>query len=236
MGVADFSIRPRKGQFIVYDKPAAHLFQHILLPVPGKLTKGIVVCRTVYGNVLVGPTAEEQDERSRACLVPETLRQLQSRAAAIVPALATQDVTALYAGLRPATEFSDYQINKHAAFNCVTVGGIRSTGLSSALGTADYVFELSKGFFGPLQAISDPVCTAVPNISEFTERDWQKPGNRGIICHCESVTRREIETALQGPLAAQSPAGLKRRTRVSMGRCQGYYCGAEIATLFSQRG
>jgi glycerol-3-phosphate dehydrogenase len=34
LGRRDFTIRPRKGQFVVYDKPAAALAGHILLPVP----------------------------------------------------------------------------------------------------------------------------------------------------------------------------------------------------------
>lgn len=234
LGIKQFHVKPRKGQFIVYDKPAASLFQHILLPVPTKITKGIVVCRTVYGNVLVGPTAEEQEDRCRAELVPDTLRELQSRAMAIMPALADIEVTAMYAGLRPATEFNDYQINTHADVHCVSIGGIRSTGLSSALGTASHVFELSKRFFGSVQSLSEPVCTPVANISEFAPRDWEIPGNGGIVCHCESVTHREIVASLQGPLAPQTLSGLKRRTRVTMGRCQGFYCNAEIVSLQSR--
>ncbi|AMY69310.1 hypothetical protein AKL17_2063 [Frigidibacter mobilis] len=68
-------------------------------------------------------------------------------------------------------------------------------------------------------------------LAEDGPRDWQCPGNGGILCHCEKVTRREVEAALTGPLAAQTLAGLKRRTRVTMGRCQGFYCTAELAEL-----
>ena len=32
---------------------------------------------------------------------------------------------------------------------------------------------------------------------------------------------------MTGPLAPQTFAGLKRRTRVTMGRCQGFYCSAD---------
>ena len=230
LGHQDFAIRPRKGQFIVYDKCAAALTSHILLPVPNQITKGIVVCRTAFGNLLVGPTAEDQDERDRAELVSETLRALQARGEQILPALKGQVITALYAGLRPATEHKDYQIRAHASRNVITVGGIRSTGLSAALGAAQHVAALAKTFIQtiPLPA---PVTPITPNISEATPRDWQCSGHDGIICHCEMVTRREISAALTGPLAAQSLAGLKRRTRVTMGRCQGFYCTAALAAL-----
>jgi glycerol-3-phosphate dehydrogenase len=75
----------------------------------------------------------------------------------------------------------------------------------------------------------------VPNISTAGPRDWQAPGNGGIVCHCELVTRREIEAALSGPLGARSLAGLKRRTRVTMGRCQGFHCAGPLARITAGR-
>lgn len=231
LGRRDFTIRPRKGQFVVYDKPAAALTSHILLPVPSKTTKGIVVCRTAFGNLLVGPTAEEQDDRREATLVPETLGMLRRRGEEILPALRRQEVTAIYAGLRPATEFKDYQIRDHAGMNYVTVGGIRSTGLSSALGVARHVLGLHVNAGLSSKPPAPPEWPAIGAICEYGERDWQRAGNGGIVCHCERVTRREIENALSDPIAPCSPGGLKRRTRVTMGRCQGFYCSAALAEM-----
>lgn len=227
IGRHDFTLRPRKGQFVVYDKPAAALAGHILLPVPSKTTKGVVVCRTIWGNLLVGPTAEDQEDRSTATLVPEALQALKARGEAILPGLAAQQVTAIYAGLRPATQFKDYQIRRHGP-HYITVGGIRSTGLTAALGIARHVAGLIGAAWQPLER---PIWPQVPMLAEHGPRDWQQPGNGGILCHCERVTRREVEAALTGPLAAQSLAGLKRRTRVTMGRCQGFYCTAELAEV-----
>jgi glycerol-3-phosphate dehydrogenase len=227
-GRRDFHIKPRKGQFIVYDKPAAALASHIILPVPNKVTKGVVVCRTAFGNLLVGPTAEDQDDRAHAVLESETLAFLQRRGEEILPALKDHAVTAIYAGLRPATEFKDYQIRSHDGLSYITIGGIRSTGLSAALGIALHVERLAGLAPTPRAA---PVWPKVSNISEHGARDWQCEGNGGIACHCEMVTRREILAALDGPLAARSLAGLKRRTRVTMGRCQGFYCSAELSRL-----
>ncbi|MCR9121636.1 MAG: NAD(P)/FAD-dependent oxidoreductase [Phyllobacteriaceae bacterium] len=235
IGESDFSIRPRKGQFIVFDKPAAGLAKHILLPVPTQTTKGIVVCRTAFGNLLVGPTAEEQDDRRAATVDTATLQRLKEAGERILPALATQDVIAVYAGLRPATEQADYRIRARNALNYVTVGGIRSTGLTSALGTAHHVHELCAQMDVAAEPLADPVWPRVGNISEHAARDWSEPGNGGIVCHCELVTRREIEVALEGPLGAKSLAGLKRRTRVTMGRCQGFYCTAQLAAMTAGR-
>ena len=232
IGRRDFNIKPRKGQFVVYDKSAAALTSHIILPVPNKVTKGVVVCRTAFGNLLVGPTAEDQDDREHATLVPETLEYLRQRGAEILPALSGHAVTAIYAGLRPATEFKDFQIREHEGRNYITVGGIRSTGLSAALGIAGHVERLA-GL--KLDAPSAPAWPTVSNISEYAPRDWQNPGHGGIVCHCEMVTRREVLAAFDGPLPAQSLAGLKRRTRVTMGRCQGFFCSAELSRITAGR-
>ena len=226
-----YTIRPRKGQFVVYDKPAFDLARHILLPVPNKVTKGIVVCRTAWGNLLVGPTAEDQDDRETAALVPETLAALRQRGEEILPGLKAQDMTAIYAGLRPATEHKDYQIAAHAGQAAITVGGIRSTGLSAALGIAQHVLGLAQGLGFDWSAPGEPHWPLVPNISEAAPRAWQSPGHGGIVCHCERVTQSEVLAALGGPLPATTLAGLKRRTRAMMGRCQGFYCTAELERL-----
>ncbi|MFV0382624.1 NAD(P)/FAD-dependent oxidoreductase [Paracoccus sp. (in: a-proteobacteria)] len=229
-GESWFSIRPRKGQFILYDKPAAALARHILLPVPTGVTKGVVLCRTVFGNLLVGPTAEDQQERDDAALDPTVLRALRETGESILPALAGQEVTAAYAGLRPATEEKGYRIRADPDRGLVTVGGIRSTGLSAALGIARHVAGLAGS--APAEPAHWP---QMPMLAQAGGRDWQAAGNGGIVCHCELVTRREIEAALTGPAPAHSLAGLKRRTRVTMGRCQGFYCLAELARLTEGR-
>jgi glycerol-3-phosphate dehydrogenase len=231
-GESWFTIKPRKGQFVVYDKTAAALAGHILLPVPTKITKGIVVCRTAFGNLLVGPTAEEQDDREHAAVERATLQALMQRGTEILPALAGHEVTAVYAGLRPATEEKHYRIRDDLAPGYICVGGIRSTGLSAALGIAAHVVRRTGRDESQL---ADPVWPTMPNISVDGTRDWQCAGHGGILCHCELVTRREVEAALSWPMPAQSLAGLKRRTRVTMGRCQGFYCSAELARMTEGR-
>jgi glycerol-3-phosphate dehydrogenase len=235
LGSSAFAIRPRKGQFVVFDKAAASLLRTIVLPVPTERTKGIVLTRTVFGNLLVGPTAEDQEDRDRAAVTRDTLEALIYSAVEIVPALAGMPVTATYAGLRPATERKEYRIRHEPERNWLTVGGIRSTGLTAALGLARHVFELHRAAGQRLAPIATPVWPRMPNLAEHRDRDWAAPGHGGIVCHCELVTRREVETALSSPLPARDPGGLKRRTRAGMGRCQGFYCGAELAALTQGR-
>ena len=230
-GSSAFTIKPRKGQFVVFDKPASELVEAVILPVPTKTTKGVVLFRTIFGNLAVGPTAEEQVSRTDSSTVSETLQDLHAKGIEMLPDLAKCEVTTVYAGLRPATEFQDYQISQNEAQNYITVGGIRSTGLSAALGIARHVaaFNSNVSFSG--KPIKKPICPAPDRLSNYHERDWQTADNGGIICHCELVTKREILAALNGPMPPATLQGLKRRTRVCMGRCQGFYCTGPLSEL-----
>jgi len=230
-----FDIKPRKGQFVVFDKPAYGLVRSIVLPVPTARTKGVLISRTAYGNLIVGPTAEDQDDRERATVDHDTLQALIDNAHALVPALARHTVNATYAGLRPATQFNDYLIEALPARGWITVGGIRSTGLTGSLGIAQHVADLYAQHFGALDWTAEPIATPVPNLCEERPRRYEQPDAGEIVCHCELVTRHEIEAALAGPLPAGDLGGLKRRTRCMMGRCQGFYCSWRVAQLAAGR-
>jgi glycerol-3-phosphate dehydrogenase len=157
------------------------------------------------------------------------------RARQLVPALANHSVSATYAGLRPATQFKGYQIEALPDRGWITVGGIRSTGLTGSLGIASHVVGLYARHFGPLRENPAPDWTPVPNLCEENTRRYQEPDPGEIVCHCEWVTRHEIEAALSGPLPARDLGGLKRRTRCLMGRCQGFYCSARVMEVAAGR-
>ncbi|HET6389592.1 NAD(P)/FAD-dependent oxidoreductase [Hyphomicrobium sp.] len=231
LGATSFQIKPRKGQFVVFDKAAASLLTTIVLPVPTARTKGVVLTRTAFGNLLVGPTAEEQEDRDRATVESSTLRELIAKAVEMLPGLSRVDVTATYAGLRPATEDKHYRISTHAGRNWITVGGIRSTGMTASLGIAQHVYKLYEEMGRSHAPVMPPIAPRMPNLAEHAARDWQSPGYGEIVCHCEMVTLREIQNALAGPLPPGDYGGLRRRTRCGMGRCQGFYCNARVAEL-----
>lgn len=233
--VSEFTIMPRKGQFVVLDKAARRHVPRIVLPVPTEITKGIVVCPTAFGNVLVGPTAEEQDDRERATVETATLEALLKRGAEIVPALASISVTAVYAGLRPASEKKHYRISVRPDRRAITLGGVRSTGLSAALGLAQHALTLHAGFGSRFDLPLSVPDVTMPNLTETCERDWQRADHGEIICHCELVTRREIDATFSSPVPPGDFGGLRRRTRAGMGRCQGFYCNARLAAMTGDR-
>ncbi|MCA3562404.1 MAG: NAD(P)/FAD-dependent oxidoreductase [Aestuariivirga sp.] len=228
-----FTITPRRGQFVVFDKPASQLVHTIILPVPAERTKGVVLFRTAFGNLAIGPTAEDVTEREVAATDTATLEKLKSRALEMVPALQGIGVNAIYAGLRPATEHKDYVIEALPGRGWITVGGIRSTGLTASLGIAQHAAGLYVTHFGALPNPVEPIWTPVPNLTEVRPRPYMQGGE--IVCHCEWVTRGEIERALEGPLPAGDLGGLKRRTRAMMGRCQGFNCSAHVEAIFREK-
>ncbi|MFB9606710.1 FAD-dependent oxidoreductase [Streptomyces roseofulvus] len=243
LGVRDFTVTPRRGQLLVYDKAARDLVRHILLPVPGPLGKGVLVAPTVYGNVLLGPTAEDLDDRTATGTTAEGLAGLRDRGARIVPALVAEEVTAAYAGLRAATGREDYRCVARPALRYVTVGGIRSTGLSASLALAEHVLGLLSecglrtGPEGPLVPVRMPrIGEAFPRPYRDAAAVARDPAFGTVVCHCEHVTRGEVRDALASVVPPAALDGLRRRTRAGAGRCQGTHCRPALRALFEEYG
>jgi glycerol-3-phosphate dehydrogenase len=242
-GGVGFTIRPRKGELIVFDKLARPLLSSIILPVPTARTKGVLVAPTVFGNVLLGPTAEDVADRSDTSTSAAGLSALLAAGRRILPSLEHEEVTATYAGLRAATEHSDYQVGVHGRY--VRVAGIRSTGLTASLGIAEHVAGLLGEAGLPLKprAAADPAVPRMPYLGEAGRRPYQDaeriaadPAYGEIACHCERVTRGEIRDALAGDIPPAGLDGLRRRTRAMNGRCQAFYCGAAVSAIFGEAG
>lgn len=241
LGHDDFTVTPRRGQLIVHDSFARALVRHILLPVPTALGKGVLVAPTVHGNVLLGPTAEDLDDKDATESTAEGLRRLREQGRRILPALLDEEVTAVYAGLRAATEHDDYRITADPALGSVTAGGIRSTGLTASLAIADHVTGLLAGTGLDLGPERPPDPVRMPSIGESVPRPHERPElvaadpEYGVlVCHCERVSRGEIRDALAGPIPPRGLDGLRRRTRARAGRCQGFHCGAAVRELFEE--
>ncbi|MFI7355726.1 FAD-dependent oxidoreductase [Streptomyces avidinii] len=241
LGHADFIVTPRRGQLIVFDELARGLVRHILLPVPGALGKGVLVSPTVYGNVMLGPTAEDLDDKTDTGSTAEGLALLREKGRRILPALLDEEVTAVYAGLRAATGDEDYAIRAHPAQRYVTVGGIRSTGLTASMAIAAHVVELLADGGLPMTGARDLEPVRMPNLGEAFPRPYRDaeliardPEYGRIVCHCERVTRGEIRDALAATVPPGSLDGLRRRTRARGGRCQGFHCAAAVRALFEE--
>jgi glycerol-3-phosphate dehydrogenase len=242
LGHERFTVVPRRGELIVFDKLARPLAPTIVLPVPGSLGKGVLVSPTVYGNVMLGPTAEDLDDRTDTSTSETGLASLLEKGRRIMPSLLEEEVTTTYAGLRASTEHSDYVVDVDAAQRYVLLGGIRSTGLTASMALAEHVVELMRSAGEPLvERDALPPTPRMPMIGEAFLRPYADAGRIAadpeygrVVCFCERATAGELRDAFASTIPPADLDGLRRRTRALMGRCQGFFCGAEVSRLLEE--
>ncbi|WP_273736536.1 NAD(P)/FAD-dependent oxidoreductase [Mycolicibacterium septicum] len=241
-GFSRFTVTPRRGELIVYDKLARPLVDKIVLPVPTSRGKGVLVSPTIYGNVMLGPTSEDLTDRSATGTSESGFEFLLEKGRALMPRLLAEEVTATYAGLRAAIDHGDYLIEADPAQHYLLVGGIRSTGLTAGMAIAEYARDqlVSAGLeLTPAGDLPDP--PQMPNLGEAFPRPYQQaekiaadPAYGRIVCFCERVTEGELRDACHSVIPPAALEGLRRRTRVMNGRCQAFFCGAEVQSVFER--
>ena len=241
-GYQRFKLNPRKGELLVFDKLTRPMVPVIVLPVPSKVGKGVLVSPTVYGNVMLGPTAEDLEDREDAGTSEKGFEFLFEKGQKLMPSLMAEEVTTAYAGLRAAHDQSDYVIECDTDQRYIVAGCIRSTGLTSSPAIAEYVMQMLTNVGLELSSRPDlPKPPRVPYLGESGVRPYQdekliaqdsKYGE--IICFCERVTAGEIRDAVSAVLPATTLGGLRRRTRAQNGRCQGFYCGSHLQELLAK--
>ena len=241
-GHVNFKVTPRRGELIVYDKLARPLVNHVLLPVPTATTKGVLISPTVYGNVLLGPTAEDLPDKTATNTTANGLQSLLDKGKKILPELLEEEVTAIYAGLRAATEHSDYQI---ALARRTEVYLRRRHSIHrdfGSLGIAEYVADLLKEGGVALKPKPEFKTIKMPTIGEAFQRPYQNaeliaenPDYGKIVCHCERVSLGEVKDAICSDIPATTLDALRRRTRAIQGRCQGFNCHAALMQALEKR-
>ncbi|MEU1306492.1 NAD(P)/FAD-dependent oxidoreductase [Streptomyces shenzhenensis] len=237
-----FTVTPRRGELFVFDKLTRPMVDKIVLPVPTSRGKGVLISPTIYGNVMLGPTAEDLTDRADTATSEDGFDFLLSKGERLMPRLLAEEVTASYAGLRAAIDHPDYLIEATSEQRYLLVGGIRSTGLTAGIAIAEHARTLLEAAGLTLRTRSDlPDPPRMPNLGEASPRPYQDadliardPAYGTVVCFCERVTEGEIRDACHATLPARSLEGLRRRTRAMNGRCQGFFCGAAVAALHAQ--
>lgn len=237
-----FTVTPRRGELFVFDKLARPRVPLIVLPVPSSKGKGVLVSPTIYGNVMLGPTAEDLSDRAATGTSEAGFDFLLTKGRKLMPELLEEEVTASYAGLRAAIDSSDYLIELDAPQKYLLVGGIRSTGLTAGMAIAEHVVGmLSEAGLDVRPRAELPPPPHMPNLGNATMRPYQDPeliaedpAYGTIVCFCERVTAGEIRDAYDSDLPPVDLNGLRRRTRAMNGRCQGFYCGATVTQCVEQ--
>ena len=239
--VGDFSyeVTPRRGEYMLLDRECGGLVSHTIFRCPSKMGKGILVSPTVDGNLLLGPTAEDIEDKEDTKTTAEGLARVRVQAGEQVSGINFGKVITSFTGLRSTGSTGDFVINERDGF--VNCGGIESPGLSSSPAIAVYVADMLRAAGLVMKEKSDFSPTRRPmhyykelSIDEKNEIIKDHPEYAHVICRCETVTEGEILEAIRTNPKPRDVDGVKRRTRASMGRCQGGFCTPYIIDLLCE--
>jgi len=237
-----FRIIPRRGEYNIMDKSVGNLVNTVVFQCPSKLGKGVLVSPTVHGNLLIGPNAEDIEERDNFQTTEEGLRYVNEWAARSVKLLPKNAVITAFTGLRARCDRDEFIIEEAPdAKGFFNVAGIESPGLTSAPAIAEYVVELIKERVGRIEEKSDYTAARRPVVrfNELTDEEknkWIKKDPRygKIVCRCETITEGEIVDAIHRNVGARTVDGVKRRVRPGSGRCQGGFCGPRVMEILAR--
>ena len=234
-------IMPRRGDYCLLDKSAGAHVSRVIFALPGKYGKGVLVTPTVHGNLLIGPTAIDTEDKEGVNTTRAGLDQVLRKAGDNVKDLPMRSVITSFAGLRAHEEHHEFMIGEvEGAEGFVDCAGIESPGLtaSPAIGVmaAGIVREILQSeedpqFVGTRKGILNPQELSREERMRLLE---EKPAYGNIICRCEMVTEGEIIDAIRRPLGARSLDGVKRRTRAGMGRCQAGFCSPRVMEILAR--
>lgn len=240
VGDESFRIRPRRGEYMLLDKECGSLVGHTVFRCPSKMGKGVLVSPTVDGNLLLGPTAEDIDNKEDKSTTADGLALVSALAKNQVSGINFGKIITSFTGLRATGSTGDFIIDspKPGFINCA---GIESPGLTSAPAIAPYVIDMLREAGAELVENPDFDGTRRPmhyfrelSVKEKNEIIRENPEYAHVICRCETVTAGEIIEAIRTNPRPTDIDGIKRRTRASMGRCQGGFCTPYMAELLAK--
>ena len=239
VGDDSFTVNPRRGEYMLLDKECGSHVSRTVFRCPSAMGKGILVTPTVDGNLLLGPTAENIEDKEDTATTNAGFASIRRQANEQVKGISFAKVITSFAGLRATGSTGDFVINSPKP-GFINVAAIESPGLSSAPAIAEYVATLVEGAGLSLVKNENFVGTRKPmhyfrelSLEEKNEIIKEKPEFAHVICRCEIVTEGEILEAIRTNPKPYDVDGVKRRTRATMGRCQGGFCTPYIIELLA---
>ncbi len=241
MSAEKIHITPRKGEYYLLDKSAGKHVNHTIFMLPTKMGKGILVSRTIHGNLLVGPTATDIENREGNNTTREGLDEVAEKSALTVKNVPLRSVITSFAGLRAHEDHHEFVIKElEDCPGFVDVAGIESPGLTSSPAIGKMAADIVEGIFhfakkdswiGTRKGVINPAKLTMEERNALIRKN---PAYGRIICRCETISEGEILDAIHRPLGAKSLDGVKRRTRAGMGRCQAGFCSPRVMEILAR--
>lgn len=239
VGDDSFTVNPRRGEYMLLDREVGGHITHTVFRCPSKMGKGVLVSPTVDGNLLVGPTAEDIKDKDDTKTTAEGLSKVRLLAGEQVDRIDFSKVITSFTGLRATGSTGDFIINMPRP-GFLNLAGIESPGLSSAPAIAEYAVSMLTDSGIELTAREDFNGSRRPmhffsslSVEEKNALIKERPEYAHVVCRCETVTEGEILDAIRTNPRPTDVDGVKRRTRASMGRCQGGFCTPYIIDLLA---
>ncbi len=133
VGANNFRIKPRKGEEYILDKRLDNINNHIIFPTPNPISKGVLIIKTIEGSTMIGPTAEDTDDREDTSTTEEGLRKILDFVRTMISDIPKKDIIASFAGIRPVSDTNDFIIEESIkAPHFINAAGIQSPGLTAA--------------------------------------------------------------------------------------------------------
>lgn len=234
-------IIPRKGEYCLLDKKVGNYVHSTIFQLPTVYGKGVLVTPTVHGNLLIGPTAADIEDKEAVSTTGEGIADVQKRAALSVEKLPTKQIITSFAGLRAHEEGGDFVLGEpEDAPGFFDAAGIESPGLTCAPALGEYLAGLvAERLRAEKKENFVAARKGIPNMALASEEERKKliaenPAFADVVCRCELVTEGEILAAIHRPVGATTLDGVKRRTRAGMGRCQAGFCSPRTVELLAR--
>jgi len=240
VGDNSFEIHPRKGEYMLLDKECGNIVSHTIFRTPSKMGKGILVSPTVDGNLLLGPTSVDINDKENKNTTAKGFSEIIKNAQKNILNLPVGKTITSFCGLRAVGSTGDFIINSPVE-HFINAAGIESPGLSASPAIAEYIVDMlkeqglelvEKTDYNPKRSSMHAFRDA--SIEEKNKMIKNNPAYGKIICRCEGVTEGEILDAIHRNPKPTDLDGIKRRTRAQMGRCQGGFCGPYITEILAK--
>ena len=235
-----FDIHPRIGEYYVLDKVQGKLTNSVLFQCPTIMGKGILVTKTVHGNIMVGPTAEDVESKDYVGTTTHGLDDIRRQAEKTISGINYRDSIRNFTGIRAESSTGDFIIGEVSdAPNFFNIAGTKSPGLSSAPAIGVDVAKMVVEKLGAIK--KEEFKQNKPQIhfielspKEKAEVIKKDPRYGRIICRCESITEGEIVDVIHRMVGARTVDGVKKRCRPGTGRCQGGFCGPRVQEILAR--
>ena len=233
------TITPRRGDYFLLDHAAQGHVHNTIFQLPGKFGKGVLVAPTVHGNIIVGPTAIDIEDKEGVATTQAGLDEVRAKCGLAVKDVPLRQTITSFAGLRAHEARHEFFIGEVEP-GFVDCAGIESPGLSSAPAIGVMVggivkdilkLEEDPAFDPERRGILDPKGLDAQAHAALIR---ENPAYGAVICRCETVTEGEIIDAIRRVPGARSVDGVKRRVRAGMGRCQGGFCSPRVMEILAR--